>query len=483
VPGDWRGRTFGVDAWRLGGAVGVATALSIAQFLLFPRLLDVPTYGAFRVFVVYGVYAGVLHLGLPDGAYVRWAGRDAGQVLAEWRRTAAWLTALEAIMMALALVVATQVTSPRLAVTIAALGGFAAAANHLTLATCALQAIGEFRRAGMLAVLPPAALLVGILLVPEASRTLPVVLSLAVIAQVIPAVLAASWLRAARGLEGPAAAATVRAGATGVTGRADGATATGVLSPSLLLRLGIPVLVANLIAGLAQSVDRLLLSVAIPVEQFALYGFATSALVVANAVTQSFSRVALPHAARLPGGDRPAFYGRLHALIAAAFGVGLALYPLVEAIVADFIPAYVPALPIMRALLPGALVGVALQVVVFTSLLVRKAVRAQLAIAATVAVLVFLASGVAIVMAAPLWVVAVTASGALTAGWAIGTFVAGRGAGTARIGGAGGFALTGMLQLGALAIALWLTDSLVARTAAYAVLAAVPTFLAWRRAT
>lgn len=465
VTPEWRGGSFAVDARRFGGAVGVATVLSVAQFLLLPRLLDVPTYGSYRVFVVYGIYAGILHLGLPDGAYVRWAGRDHRGVLREWRTSAVWLALIQAVFVLVAFGAAARLEDRRIAVTVAALGAFAAAANLLTLATCAFQAIGEFRRAGALAVIPPAAVLLGMLVLPAPARTLPVVLALAVAAQAFPALLATWWLRSA-------------------SHAAPGHAAGSELTIGMLLRLGVPVLVANIIAGLALSVDRLLLSVAIPVEQFAMYGFATSAFVVANAVTQGLARVSVPHAARLPVVERGAFYGRLYALVAAGFGAGLAFYPAVEAVVAGFLPTYAAALPIMRALLPGALFGVVLHVVVFAVLLVRQAVRTQLAIAAMAALLVLAAAGAAITLRAPLWAVAAASSAALALGWAAGAAIAARRveprerpAGTAR------FALCVGAQLAALAVALRVSDDLAIRTLTYLVLAALPTLAAWRRAS
>ena len=466
VTPEWRGGSFAVDARRFGGAVGIATLLSIGQFLLLPRVLDVATYGAFRVFVVYGIYAGVLHLGLPDGAYVRWAGRDQRQVLQEWRASALWLAAIQLGFMLAALAVATRLGDGRAAMTVAALGAFAAATNMLTHATCAFQAIGEFRRAGALAVIPPAALLLGVLALPQAVRTLPAVLAVAVAAQVIPAAIATWWLR----------------GAAAAAGSATGA-GQERLTIGDLLRLGVPVLAANVIAGLALSIDRLLLSVAIPVEAFAMYGFAASAFVVANAVTQGLARVSVPHAARLPAAERGRFYGKLYGVIAAGFGAGLTLYPAVEGIVAGFLPAYTAALPIMRALLPGALFGVALHVVVFAVLLVRQAVRTQLAIAAAAAVLVLAATSAAILLDAPLWGVAAASSVALGLAWGTGAIVSARHAPLERPVGILPFALCTAAQLAALGVALRASDGVVPRTAIYLALAAAPTWLAWRRAS
>ena len=460
----WRGGSFAVDARRFGGAVGIATILSIAQFFLLPRVLDVATYGAFRVFVVFGIYAGVLHLGIPDGAYVRWAGRETRQVLLEWRTSAAWLAMIQLAFALLGVLVATQFTDRRLSVTVAALGAFAASINMLTHATCALQAIGEFRRAGAHAMLPPAALLVGVLSVPGSARTLPVVLGVAVGAQVVPAIVATWWLhRAATRLDTP------RGGS--------------LLTLGSLLRLGTPVLIANIIAGLALSIDRLLLSITVPVEQFAMYGFATSAFVIGNAVTQGLARVSVPHAARLPVEERGAFYGRLYGLIATGFGAGFMLYPAVEGVIAAFLPAYAGALSIMRALLPGALFGVTLHVVVFSVLLVRQAVRTQLAIAAGAALLVLGATGVAIVLDAPLWGIAAASSAALGVAWAAGALVAARQAPSERPAGMLTFALCTAAQFVALVVALKVGDGVVLRTAIYLALAAAPTWLAWRRAS
>ena len=58
------------------GAQGVSIMLSIFLALVFPKVLGVHNYSYWRLFTMYIGYAGVAHLGLNDGIYLRNGGKD-----------------------------------------------------------------------------------------------------------------------------------------------------------------------------------------------------------------------------------------------------------------------------------------------------------------------------------------------------------------------------------------------------------------------
>lgn len=458
------------DVGRYGAAVALAAALGIVQVLVIPRRLDVTTFGAWRVFLVYAAYLGALHLGLADGAFLRWAGRPAGVVGREWRRVAGWLLALQGALLAAAVAALPLVGAPLAGARFARafVVGFAACAlsmNATTLAGYALQATGDFRGAGRVAVLGPALFAAAVLLLPLHS-----------IERVIAAYAASFGVAA---LFGAMRAARLRGG-DAVPGLAGAAAPR----PLALVRDGLPVLGANLAAGVSLFADRVLVSATVPLATFAQYGFASSAMVAASTATQALSRVALSHAARRDAalGARAAFVDGFHDLVAVLSGIAFLGVPAFELLVARLLPAYVPALPIVRALAVGAPFGVAVHVVLVGTLQSYGLVRRQLALELTGLALVLAACGACLAAHRPLWQVAAAASVAAAMTWTVGVVAVRRSVGAARLDAAARFALAAGAQAAALLVALATFAHPAARTLAYAALAAWPTVMVARAA-
>jgi O-antigen/teichoic acid export membrane protein len=254
------------------------------------------------------------------------------------------------------------------------------------------------------------------------------------------------------------------------------------ISIAALFRTGFHVLGANVAAGLAQSADRILVSVIVPITSMALYGFASSVAVAGTAATQTMQRVALSHAARRDGDDRAHFLGRFYDLTLAAFGVALLGLPFFEHTVSATLPAYATALPIVRAFVAGAPFWIALHVVLVGTLQSHLLVRRQFALELGGAALVVMACSACLAMHAPLWTVATAGSGAAFVTWCAGVIVVNHDVPAARAQGAGRFALICGAQMAALCAAVAITPDWKLQTAVYALLAAIPTYAAIRAA-
>jgi O-antigen/teichoic acid export membrane protein len=250
----------------------------------------------------------------------------------------------------------------------------------------------------------------------------------------------------------------------------------------MLFNIGLPVLGANLAAGLSQSADRILVSVTAPITSFALYGFASTITVAASAATQALSRVALSHAARWPSQQRAKFFGGFFDLIAAGFGILIIVEPLFERLVGANLPAYVAALPIVRALTLGSPFWIATHVVLVGTLQSHRLVRRQLVLELFGVTVVVVACGVAVMRHVPMWGVAAAATAAAMATFLFGTAFVRRAVPDARDQASLRFALTAAVQGAALLVALASSDSWPRQSATYAALAIVPTWLAARRA-
>jgi O-antigen/teichoic acid export membrane protein len=65
-------------------AVGVIDiGFSLASNILFPRTVPKAEFAAYRIFLLYSGYAGIVHFGLLDGLYLRAVGHEASDVPAE----------------------------------------------------------------------------------------------------------------------------------------------------------------------------------------------------------------------------------------------------------------------------------------------------------------------------------------------------------------------------------------------------------------
>lgn len=454
--------TPGRDVVHFGLATALVAALGILQVFVVPRRLDVVTFGQYRVFLLYVTYLGALGLGVPDGAFLRWVGRPAGVIGGEWRRVVGWVVVIGGTILLAALATAAVIAPPLLGTYLVAIAACALAINAAVLAGYALQAAGDFFAAGRVAVIAPALFVAFVALLPVRS---------------LRAVLAAY-------VAGYAAAAVVGAlhlGRASAPWEQTPAAAEQLALRTLVLR-GLPVLGANLVASFSQFADRILVSVSVPITSFALYGFASSVMVAASFATTALSRVALSHAGRRPPGEeRARLLSGFYNLVAAAFGAAVAGVPLFDALVARTLPAYVPALSIVHALVIGAPFSVAIHVVVVGTLQSYGLVRRQLAVELAGAALVLAACGICLVMGAPLWGVAAAASGAAVVTWCIGVVVALRSVPAERgLAPAVRFALLIAAQSAALLIALAISGGAARQVLTYAVLGGIPTFLAAR---
>jgi O-antigen/teichoic acid export membrane protein len=249
-----------------------------------------------------------------------------------------------------------------------------------------------------------------------------------------------------------------------------------------LIERGIPVLIANIAAGLSQSADRILLSFNTPITSFALYGFASTVSVAATTATYALSRVALSHAARRASEERASFlFGFLH-VIACAYGALLVVEPLFEHLVVSILPAYAQALPIVRALTLGVPFWVATHVVLVGTLQSYGLVRRQLLVELCGVAAVVLLCAAAVSSHAPMWIVAFAATTAAATTFAIGALVVRRAVPASSGQGVLRFVAIVAAQGAALLVALNSAEAWIAQSAVYVALALVPTAFAALRA-
>ncbi len=451
----------GRDIARFGFAIALTVALGAVQVFVLPRRLEIATYGEYRLFMVYVAYVGLLHLGLADGAFVRWAGESATEIRREWTRVFFWMLGLESAVLVLALIASLVMRDSITAAIVLAIGACALFVNLSTLSGYALQAAADFRGAGIVAVIGPAGFVAAILLLPLSSlnAVLAAYAGTMGISALVGAILVARLHPAASDRE-----------------------SNQPISLVSLLHKGRHVLGSNLAAGLAQSVDRILVTLFVPMTGIALYGFASSVSVAGISATQTMQRVALSHAAHRHGDERAKFFGRFYDLTLMAYGLALVGVPFFEHAVTRALPAYVPALSMVRAFVAGAPFWIALHVVVVGTLQSHHHVKTQFAVELGGAAIVATVCGVCLAIGTPLWVVATAASIAAVVSWGIGVLALDRVVPAAKSQGALRFLGTCAVQCAAMGVAFSASSGWMVQTAIYAGLAGVPTLVAIRGA-
>jgi O-antigen/teichoic acid export membrane protein len=456
---------FGSDVLRFGTAVLFVLVLSVVPVFVVPRRLSVEAFGEFRVFLLYIGYLGVLHFGVVDGAFLRWVGAPVSLLRREWPIVLRRLLLLQLPVLAAAGVAYAFGSSGLPRVYVTAFATCAVAANLAAFASFSLQAAGDFQGAGRVTALPTGLFAIAVVALPLASLN-----------SMLVAYVTAYAIAAAVGL-GRLSAVASRASI-------DEPLPSDIepLSFRAFMVSGLPVLGAGMATALAQYADRILVSFAVPVAAFAFYGFASSTMALSGVARQTLSRVTLAHAARRVGPNRAAFLDGVYDLIAAGFGVAIFAEPLFESVVGRLLPKYVGALPIVRGLIIGALFWVATTVVVLGTLQTYGNVRRQFVVSVIGTLLAAAGAAIALALHAPLWVVASAASAGTALAWVVGVALTHRVVSDSRPASAARFFAITTIQACALGAALALANGWIARTAFYAVIAALPTAIAARAA-
>jgi O-antigen/teichoic acid export membrane protein len=315
------------------GANFVCLALNGVLAFLFPRLLSMEAYGYYRLFLLYGSFAGIVHLGFLDGLLIRWA-EDPGARLPRELGPAFRFLGLEhaALLLPAVCVVVVFVTGPHSTVLAFAIAVYAWLWNWACLGQFALQALKLFSPLSLFTVAAPLLLLVAVLSLGHMGwLSLESVLVACLLANLIATVW--QWVSVRRHVRKYSECKIVELGVQH-------------------LRLGWSVLGANLIALLVVSLDRIVLSARFSIRQFALYSFAANALALTYSAILSVARVVFPY---LSDGMSPEGLIRAYqtgeAAVLFLWGIGICSYFPLAWMVGRWLPNYVESLPLIRVLM------------------------------------------------------------------------------------------------------------------------------------
>jgi O-antigen/teichoic acid export membrane protein len=324
----------GRDVATLGSGTLLATAFNILLIFLIPRLVNVEDYGYWRLFLLYSGYAGFLHLGLVDGALLRWAGRTLGNFHHEILPSMKFLLWQHVVTILLGAVGLSLFLGPEHRFVGIAVLLFSLLINLTTLLQFALQSARMFGAVAVSTASPLGMFLIFVFLwelklVPD-FRTL-------ILFYFLASAIALAYLFVrmrkyfASDLDGSA----------------------WDLGKSHIL-LGWPVLLANTGLGLVQSADKLVVSWQAPIHDFALYSLAASStMTMVLAIAVAAYRVFFPHLAALGREQHARVYATASRWLFLCWTLLLPYCFVLEAFVRRVLPRYTASLPIAYLLLVG----------------------------------------------------------------------------------------------------------------------------------
>lgn len=338
----WKPAAIVSDIATLGTGTMLAALINIVLVFVVPRLLSVEDYGYWRMFGLYAGYAGFVHLGLADGALLRWAGKPLEEFHREIPPTLVLLIGQHVILLV-----------PLVLVTILIPGGalrfigigfvvYALILNLATVLQYALQSARIFRPVAISTVVPPGLFLIF--------------------------VVAWKWVRSSTAQEvitfyilGWAISLIFLFARTKLWQR-EKAEMEVLRFARQCITVGWPIVLANTVAMLILYADRLAVSWGAAIQSFAQYSLAASAMAVPVTAIQASSKVFLPHLADATPHSRKRMYDISSRSLLLVWAISLPYYSALDIILHRFLPKYVPSLAYARVLLLGVPFLAAIQI-------------------------------------------------------------------------------------------------------------------------
>jgi len=303
--------------------------------LIIPKYLSVEGYGYWQLFMLYGSYGGILHLGFIDGILVRWAGKKLPEIGSEIHIAFKFLLLeLVGIIVPLSLFLYFLLDPPFRWIGLMIVA-YAFILDLVTFFRFTSQAITKFKFLTTVNVSRGALFLIGvvILFISGYLNYYYVILTF-LVSHIFALFIFILWFRKYLWNKNP------------------------VISFSSLksygirnIAIGVFVLLGNFIAALFLTLDRLMVNFFFSLEEFAVYAFALAIAMVAYTFVGTASQVFFPYLSALTSDLQIRTYQLAKPALILTWAAILTLYfPLTE-FIKFYLPKYVASLPIMQILI------------------------------------------------------------------------------------------------------------------------------------
>ncbi len=130
-----------------------------------------------------------------------------------------------------------------------------------------------------------------------------------------------------------------------------------------LMKLGLPLLIANLVSTLILSCDRIFIERMYDIEQFSTYSFAYSLFSIANTFITAVSMVLYPVLKKMEDNNVKRAYHKANSLLLIIVFAGISMYFPLNSFIRWYLDKYTDSLIIFRIILPGLAVSSCISVV------------------------------------------------------------------------------------------------------------------------
>jgi O-antigen/teichoic acid export membrane protein len=352
-----------------------------------PKFLSVDDFGIWRAFLLYAGYAGLLHLGLIDGALLIWSRdessrsnllpRSISPLRTLLGRAQRFLILEHLMVFAMAAAAFLLFSRPTFPLVLMALAGYGMLFNLVGLLQVYLQTGFRFSAVAFGMSGPPVlfVLSLGILALTHVTVARLLAAYLTAWAVTLAGLLWVTYARSAKQPElddlKPAkpelpSPELPNLNVPGGIESAQLASSEPISSWRIglaYIAAGWPIVLANTGFGLMQSADRVTVNITRPLHDFAIYSLSQSTIYVPITILAAVSRVTFSWFARALASGRAALYRSSTRLLALLWMLLLPYYFVVELVVQRFLPRYVPGLAAGRILLLSVLFLSLIQIV------------------------------------------------------------------------------------------------------------------------
>lgn len=319
---------------------------------LLPRIIGVTDYGYYKTFTLYATYVGLFHFGINDGIYLYFGGKDFKELNKKDFR--GYFRSLLFIELSISIIVA-------------AIAIFALEADYRFIFLCLSiylvfnnltvyfqyisQATRRFSELSIRNIIQSMCISLGVIVCAYLYRYKNVYISYKTYTIIYISVFAflTFWyiytyrsITIGKGINNTKAFASI----------------------VKFVKLGMPLMIANLCSSLILSLDRQFVNILFSTNTYAVYAFAYNMLALITTATSAVAVVLYPNLKRMDDNTLKIYFDRLVRIILIIVFVGLSSYFPLNLFVNWFLPQYSNSLPIFRIIYPGLAVSSAVTIVI-----------------------------------------------------------------------------------------------------------------------
>jgi len=311
---------------------------SVLVGFIIPILLDITDFGYYKIFALYLTYCGLLHFGFIDGIYLLFAGKNYNELnhnkFAFFTR---FIFILESIIATLGIVFSLIFLSGEYKFIFTLLSINLIALNLTTYYQYISQITNRFKEYSIRLIILSITniIIVGIMYLGNLKSYTSYIILL-----VISNYLLCFWYMW-----------TYR----DITFKRTIKDDNNIDEIIKLFKLGIPLLLANFIAVILMSIDKLIIEIFFDIETFGIYSFAYNLVNIIVVIVGSIGVVLYPFMSKFKSNIYK-MYSPLNAIIIVIISIGLISYFPLQEIIRILISKYIPSLDIFRIIMPGILI-------------------------------------------------------------------------------------------------------------------------------